>query len=76
MHGMNDSGQLGLGDEKGPICYFFPEFMKKDKYSPEQVDILDVQFGAFHTIILVKEQSRTAIYGSGRSNFSQLCVQS
>ena len=44
LQGLNDYGQLALGDELGPLVPFFPEFRKIDPFS-HKFPVIDVGLG-------------------------------
>jgi alpha-tubulin suppressor-like RCC1 family protein len=68
LQGMNDGGQLGIGDELGKILYYFPDFMKKDNLpGGKNLKVIDVALGAFHTMVLCRdlEKNCNRIFGFG-----------
>jgi alpha-tubulin suppressor-like RCC1 family protein len=53
IQGMNDYGQLGIGNpEISKALIFFGDYMKKDFFHERRLKVLDVTFGAYHTLVL------------------------
>ena len=78
LQGMNDHGQLGIGNvDMSKALFFLGEFMKKDFFQENKLKVLDVSFGSRHTLILTedRETKRIRVFGSGASEFGQLCKQ-
>jgi alpha-tubulin suppressor-like RCC1 family protein len=74
LHGMNEYGQLGQGQELGKALYFFGDFMKRDNFTPTKdvaLDVLDAVFGSFHTLVLCrdKQKSKNRVFGCGNTEF-------
>lgn len=52
---MNGEGQLGIGGDHEYLSknlFFFPDFMKKDFFNEQGLQVLDVSFGTGHTLVL------------------------
>ncbi|CDW84777.1 regulator of chromosome condensation family protein [Stylonychia lemnae] len=77
LQGLNDHGQLGVGEELGSILYFFPEFMKYDYFSSRKLFVLDVQFGLCHTLILCHDPTlnKNRVFGCGSTKIGQLTLK-
>jgi alpha-tubulin suppressor-like RCC1 family protein len=56
LQGMNDSGQLAMGKELGPMVPFFPEFRKIDN-----MKVKDVALGAASCHILTEDGKMHAV---------------
>ena len=69
LQGMNDTGQLAIGSELGPLVKFFPEFRKIDSLK----NVVDVTFGATtcHVLTQATEGSRTKMHAVGENEFGQ-----
>jgi len=52
--------------------------MKKDFFHERRLKVLDVSFGAHHTLVLTQERDTGLfkVYGCGSTEFGQLCKQS
>jgi alpha-tubulin suppressor-like RCC1 family protein len=74
MHGMNEQGQLGVGDELGKALVFFGDFMKKDFFYSQGLQVLDVSYGSFHTLVLCREKAsgKQRVFACGQSEYGQL----
>lgn len=66
---MNDTGQLALGKELGPLVKFFPEFRKIDSLK----SVVDVTFGATtcHVLTQASEGCRTQMHAVGENECGQ-----
>lgn len=67
LHGQNDHGQLGLGNDKGKELPFFGDFMKMDFFYIRGLKIQDVSFGSYHNLVLCKDTKTQAqrVFGCG-----------
>lgn len=71
LHGMNESGQLAMGTELGPMVPFFPEFRKID-YFDSNLRVLDVALGAGSTHILAEtKEGEKKLYAVGDNEWGQ-----
>ena len=78
LQGMNDHGQLGIGNpDLGKALFFLGEFMKKDFFHERKLKVVDVSFGAYHTLVLAQDRptGKRFVFGCGSSEFGQLCKQ-
>ena len=57
LYGMNDYGQLGLGEEIGSMTPFFPNFFKHDFFTGNKLDVIDVSFTAASAHVLCMDQA-------------------
>ena len=70
---------MGIGNPD--LCkalFFFGDFMKKDFFYDRGLKVLDVQFGAYHTLVLTedKQSNKKRVFGCGASQHGQLCTLS
>ena len=74
LYGMNDYGQLGLGDEIGKMTPFFPNFLKHDFFTEQKVDVLDCSFTAASTHFLCRDKTtgKRRVFCVGNNQFGQL----
>ena len=74
MSGGNENGQLGVGDELGPILFFFPHFLKNDFFIQHKLKVIDVALGSMHTLVLCydAEKKHNRLFGMGSSKFGCL----
>ena len=75
LHGMNDKGMLGVGRELGPKLVFFGDFIKRDFFNENKLDVLDLSFGSFHTLVLCRdrETKKNSVFGCCLTENGQLC---
>lgn len=78
LQGMNGEGQLGIGGDHeylGKNLFFFPDFMKKDFFSEQGLQVVDVSFGTGHTLVLCldRQTKKYRVFGCGSSKKGQLC---
>ena len=65
VHGMNESGQLAMGQELGPMVPFFPEFRKLDPFGSKK-KVVDVAFGAASVHFLAENGlNGTTLFAAG-----------
>lgn len=55
LHGLNDEAQLGFGKDWTEQFYFFPNFRRQDFFYDNQLKVLDVGLGYFHTLVLAED---------------------
>lgn len=74
VQGDNEFGQLGLGPEVGPICPFFPSFLKLDFFEKNQLEVIDVTFtaGSSHFLCRERDSGRNRLLSIGNNDFGQL----
>lgn len=74
LHGMNDYGQLGLGNELGTLTPFFPNFMKHDFFTENKLDVLDCTFTATSSHFLCRDRAtcKNRVFSVGGNMFGQL----
>lgn len=71
LQGMNESGQLAMGTELGPMVPFFPEFRKIDTFGPN-LRVLDVALGAASTHILAEtKEGERKLFAVGDNEWGQ-----
>lgn len=73
IHGMNESGQLGVSQQDlSKNLFFFGEFMKKDYFTTTRgLEVVDCAFGLQNTLVLCKDpaNNQTKLFGCGSSDF-------
>ena len=77
IQGANEGGQLGLGNELGPLVPFFPEFRKIDLFG-QKMPVIDVALSAQSTHILAMAQDQVTkewsikMFAMGDNQYGQL----
>ena len=74
LHGMNDYGQMGLGQEIGNMTPFFPNFLKHDFFTENKLDVLDCTFTAASSHFLCRDRAtcKNRVFSVGNNQFGQL----
>lgn len=74
VSGDNEFGQLGLGEQVGPLCSFFPNFLKLDFFEEQKLEVIDVTFtaGSSHFLCREQETNLNRLFSIGNNDFGQL----
>ena len=74
VQGMNDYGQLALGDTMGPLVPFFPNFLKLDFFQEKKLNVVDVSFTALssHFLCWDEQLNKYRVFSVGNNDFGNL----
>ncbi|CDW81553.1 regulator of chromosome condensation [Stylonychia lemnae] len=74
IQGLNESGQLAMGQELGQELIFFSDFMKKDYFTQYNLKVLDASYGMSHLIVLCYDtvSKSNRVFGCGSTRYGQL----